>query len=158
MTLQRPMFPPREDRLPKPFQIDRRGLLCGLATVPASHAMAPAALLASVAAGRDPVLAAIEAHAFTVLRFEKTFDGGDPAEHEQQASAEADQAAWALLEVDPTSLDGVWALLKYFAQCSETDEQFFPEVLHGEVNFPAALAGHAANSLSRLIAQGGEHA
>lgn len=157
MTLARPMFPPRADTLPKPSQIDRRGLVCGMAAVSASTAMASAALLASAAAARDPILAAIEAHVFAVARFEKTFaygEGeGDEPEH-TYAGAEADEAAWAMLQVEPTTVDGVWALLTYFSQSSETDQQFFPEVFDGEVNFPAALARQAANALSRMIPEG----
>lgn len=156
MTIERPMFPPRAEPVPSTLQIGRRGLLCGLAAVPALAALPaplyPPASAASAMAAPDPILAAIEAHVFAVLEFEQAFDGTDAEINE--ASAEADQAAWAMLQVEPTSIEGVWALLIYFAQCSDDDEQLFPEGKDGEIIFSAALARHAAKALSRIISEG----
>lgn len=97
----------------------------------------------------DPILRAIEAHVFAVAKHKKNSMMVTPPEGDK-AGAEADQAAWAMLQVEPTTIGGVWALLTYFAQSSETDEQLFPEVYDGEVNYPAALARHAAKALSKM--------
>jgi hypothetical protein len=112
---------------------------------------------ASSTAARDPILPAIEAHVFAVARFENTFgavEGPDDAQAHAVSSDEADAAAWAMLQVEPSSLYGVWVLLTYFANFSENDQQHFPEAEDGEVYFPAALARHAALALSRLMQEG----
>lgn len=151
MTYARPMFPPEAElnASPLPAQIDRRGVLCAMAALPLAAVPPAPVLLTDALTSPDPILAAIEAHVFAAAKFENLFEGFDAPE-DDDSGAETDRAAWAMLQVEPTSIDGVRALLAYFARTSETDEQFFPEVYDGEVNFPSALARHAAQALSKL--------
>jgi hypothetical protein len=74
------MFPPRADALPKPFEIDRRGLLCALAAVPASAAMPPPAPLGDPASSPDPIFAAIDAFHSAATRYEAALNEIDADE------------------------------------------------------------------------------
>ncbi len=80
MTYARPMFPPRAEALPKPFQIDRRGLLCELAAVPAaSFHLEPAGSPGVRRASPDPILAAIGAFRLAKANLDRATEASEAA-------------------------------------------------------------------------------
>ena len=158
MTIERPMFPPT-----------RRAFVGAIATLPlAVAAAAPAAATAEP----DPIFAAIDLHlqarkdhhdaidietALEIERWKekivKTDD--DPreiaAERAVAAASDAmDEAAVGLLNVQPTTIAGLMALLDYF---SETEEELFPSGIiddEGEMSFVHAFVAHASQSLADI--------
>lgn len=64
----------------------------------------------------------------------------------RKASKRADDAAMGLLDLQPTSMAGVLALLTHFA---ETDEENFPET---DPTFGRALAAHVLQALRDISA------
>jgi hypothetical protein len=116
------MFPPRADLSPRPFQIDRRGLLCGLAALPASHVGNADGPLAAVSTSPDPIFAAIEA--FKVA--EEILD---------QATAAAETA---IENGEITNVE------RWDAQDRCHDEVFHPALLGLITTTPATAAGLAA--------------
>lgn len=159
MTLQRPMFPPVAVNTLLSSQIGRRSLLCGLAAmVPAHVATTPAApgplfpVSAALNAGPDPIMAAIAAHRRAVAKIEacESFEQCLPV------SNAADAAAWAMLEIEPTGIGGVAALLAYFAKFTVEVDAYFPELDRANwedenaIPFAAALARRMAAAVCRI--------
>jgi hypothetical protein len=121
MTLHRPVFPPVADALPKPFQIDRRGLLCGLAALPAVASPPMPALTAGRATIPDPIFAAIEGHRCAYDAMKTAPAGLDDDEFAEYAQPEVD-AADVLQETVPTTLEGLFALLTYLPVAIEQQD------------------------------------
>jgi hypothetical protein len=119
----------------KAFQTDRRGLLCGLAAIPAAAAISPASATSSTPADPDPIFAAIEAHRLAEAQVES-------------------EAARAML-IQPSTLQGCVALLTYFGGRIASDELAFPTFDRDDddkeaLPFTAAISLHVAASLLTL--------
>jgi len=80
--------------------IGRRGLLCGLAAVPASAALAAATLPAPAAAAPDPIFAAIEAHKAAAASVEMILHKESELEETLPSEMRLTQRAWEIVETD----------------------------------------------------------
>jgi len=99
-------------------EIGRRGLLRGLAAVPASAALAAATLPAPAAASPDPILAAIEAHKAAAASVEMMFGRQTELEKTLPNKMRRTLRAWEIVETDDSrwieftvSLDASWDTL-----------------------------------------------
>lgn len=106
----------------KDVNLSRRAIVAGAAAIPAT-----AALPAAAVAGRpDPTFAAIAAHRAAWASLERDcsrFDEEDTPEAEVQLSElhrGVDKAEDQLVEIEPTTMRGVIALLRYIAEVEAT--------------------------------------
>jgi hypothetical protein len=140
MTIERPTLPPAAEPLhASQAQIARRGLLCGVATIPAVTAlagvaslMAAPALSASALKG-DPIFAAIEAHRAANAAHEATlaevnrlqdedFHAVDVESITGKACDDENEAFEILLGAPATTLQGLLAKLDYLRGIAESDD------------------------------------
>jgi hypothetical protein len=171
------MFPPRAEALPKPAQIDRRGLLCGLAAVPAVAALPSPAPLAGPAASPDPIFAAIEAFRVAAASFEQVLA---LAERDLEAGVISNQERWNretgyyedvynpllddLISTTPTTLAGLAAVLGFMREQGGTLDAIgadFTLMATFERSLECAvcsIAGLPVPPISRHLVDGGEHA
>ena len=114
----------------------------------------------------DPIFAAIEAHRQTGHAFEVALDRLQELEEsprrgelddERRAADEAaeetgranDRCALAMLDVEPTTIAGVIALLDYIAECESTRHVPFPEWV-GDVQFQGVLSARLAKAIRAI--------
>ncbi|SHN86777.1 hypothetical protein [Bradyrhizobium erythrophlei] len=140
MTIERPTFSSHEPSTSP--QIGRRGLLCGLAAVPAATALASATLHASPAATPDPVFAAIEvhrtanaAHHAAIIKLNRLqklhrFDGNFE-EITGKACDDENEAFEVLIGAPATTLQGLVAKLDYLRAIADSDEAWMLDEREG---------------------------
>jgi hypothetical protein len=136
----------------------RRAVLTGAAAVPVLTvpAMAKPELLSITPAScldplydkPDPIFAALERHTAAWRAYEDAdnrSDSKEGVEEELRARVEAlNDAANALLDIQPTTIEGVTALIQHFLLSSETfpDEENSPmELLRNVADALVAIAG-----------------
>jgi hypothetical protein len=126
-------------------------------------ARSPAAVSA-IATEPDPIFAAIEAHkaasaAFVAFVNRPEFKGVDlPDAPVEELHDSATAAAETMLDVQPTSMAGVIALLKYIYECDRADEYLLPDERYEEhatpsrrcVSFHAYACKNAAEALQTM--------
>jgi hypothetical protein len=134
-------------------KLSRRNLVASAATLPALAV--PAVVAAS--AEPDPIFAAIERHRSAWVDWstivEREYGRGlyhdDPRYAASEAAIDTKQAFRCdrlddLVQTYPTTIGGVVAFLKYYAETFELDETYWPDD-YGDV-----VAGHAAAALERI--------
>jgi hypothetical protein len=150
--------------------MSRRAVTAGLAALPVS------AIGARMRASEiDPILAAIEAHKAAQARIDVHCEhacGITDHASEQSAIFEAElsrlcdiegEAAWAMLNVEPTTVAGVAALLGYIGEYSEGGRKEWPDRAKredepgpdwGHVDFEDDVIAFAARALDRITGGG----
>jgi hypothetical protein len=133
-------------------KLSRRSLVTSAAALPALTV--PAVVAAS--AEPDPIFAAIESHRSAwvdwsaIVEHEYGLGFDDPRYAASQTVMEAKQAikcdrCFNLVEIYPTTIGGVVALLQYYAETFELDDKtYWPD------DFGMPLARHAALALERI--------
>ena len=157
MTIERPMFPPRADGT-TPVNPTRRRLLTGAAGLVAGGT-ALAMTSRSAATHCDPVYHLIETYQSAAVAHQSALDEGDrlqgmglltPSEMYEpacDACCAHNDAFWALIETNPTTLAGVVALLTFLNELAVTDPWVF-DIDGGELVMP--LIANLAQALPRL--------
>jgi hypothetical protein len=148
MTISKPMFPP--SIVPATPQASRRALLIGLAAAATPIAPALATALSESAPAVapievDPIFAVIAEHREAVRVWGEDWD--DNEEMETKATGQWFAATMALLTAQPTTVDGLSALLVHVAQ-----PEFLKENEH-EVDRDSVLSGASGTAYLERAAQ-----
>lgn len=134
--------------------LSRRALVSSAAALPALTV--PAVVAASTEP--DPIFAAIERHRQSIapwlaaVEYEFGIDRNDPRHAEaERMTAEKQgnllETCADLIRIYPTTIAGVVALLRYFAQSAADDRVYWPG---RHTDYELDLARHAAAALERI--------